>query len=74
MRKISKGERITLSDRLVYLWGRLFAPKEVYLHLYPNLAKHKWLYPVCVIRRMFRGLFRAEKFWNELKLMWKIKE
>lgn len=74
IRKVSKGKRITLSDRLTYLWNRLFAPKEVYLHLYPKLAKHKWLLPFCVIRRMFRGLFKVRKFWKEMKLIWKIKE
>ena len=74
LKKMSDKNEITLANRLTYLKKRLFADKSTYLVLYPQLAKHKWLLPFCVIHRMFRGLFTARKrLWGEMKSIWKAK-
>lgn len=74
LKKMSDKNEITLANRLTYLKKRLFADKSTYLVLYPQLAKHKWLLPFCVIHRMFRGLFTARKrLWGEMKSIWRAK-
>lgn len=75
LKKINGGNRIRFADRCRYLLKRLFADKEVYLALYPQLRKRSWLLPFCVVHRMLRGALTAPKrLWNEMKYIWKVKE
>ena len=75
LKKINGSNRIRFADRCRYLLKRLFADKEVYLALYPQLRKRGWLLPFCVVHRMLRGAFIAPKrLWNEMKYIWKVKE
>ena len=52
-----------------YFWGRLFPPLSFLKETYPVLARHKWLYPVMLVRRLFTYLFtgglrRGKKEWQ----------
>ena len=46
-------------DRTGYVLGRLFLPPELLAVNYPVLNKHPWLYPLCLISRLFRALWKA---------------
>ena len=45
--------------KLRYILHRLFMPYSNLKSQYPILEKHKWLMPVCQVRRWFRMLFRG---------------
>ena len=47
------------SSRLAYMLSRIIMPYDTLKHQYPVLLKHKWLLPVCQVRRWFRLVFRA---------------
>jgi hypothetical protein len=59
-------------NRRDYLLGRLFLPRELLAVNYPVLKRHPWLYPFCLVARVFRALFRyPARLWRELKLLLK---
>ena len=39
--------------------SKIFIPYDVIKFQYPALQKHKWLMPVCQVRRWFRIIFRG---------------
>ena len=41
-----------------YLWSRLFLPYDTLKYYYPILQKHKWLLPICEVRRWFRLILK----------------
>lgn len=43
--------------KLRYALARIFIPYDTLKYTYPVLQKHKWLLPVCQIRRWFRLVF-----------------
>ncbi len=47
----------TKGGRLKYILHRVFMPYDELIHLYPNLAKGKWLLPFYEICRWFRLVF-----------------
>jgi hypothetical protein len=40
-----------------YVLSRLFPPRRELALIYPSLARHAWLYPLCALRRLLRLLF-----------------
>ena len=59
-----------VGGKLQYWFFRIFPPYNSIKHSYPVLEKHKWLLPVCYVRRFFRIIFggRAKASVNELKV------
>ena len=41
-----------------YILGRIFLPYDMLKEYYPALNRHKWLMPVCQVRRWFSGIKR----------------
>ena len=54
--------------KLRYILSRIFMPYDSLVFLYPVLRKHKWLLPVCEVRRWLRLLqpARAKRTMREL--------
>ncbi len=44
---------------LKYVLSRIFVPYDHLKYLYPVLQKHKWLYPIMLVRRCFRVFFKG---------------
>lgn len=75
LKKMNGNERITVKERLKYLFRRLIPEKEVLLIRYPKLARKKYLQPLCVLIRMGDGLVHAPKrLWQEFTYVWKAKK
>lgn len=57
-------------SKLGYLFSRIFLSCQDLSMLYPNLEKHKWLFPFYQVRRWFRILFCGgrKRAINEIKL------
>ena len=57
-------------SKLGYLFSRIFLSYQDLSMLYPNLEKHKWLFPFYQVRRWFRILFCGGRktAMNEIKL------
>lgn len=53
-----------------YLMGRIFLPYDMLKEYYPVLNRHKWLMPVCQVRRWFAGMKRRRigAMLNEVKV------
>jgi len=56
--------------KLNYVGSRIFIPYEFLKFRYPILQKHKWLLPICHVRRWFHLIFKGRIGYslNELKL------
>lgn len=56
--------------KLKYWLVRIFPPISILKYAYPVLEKHKWLLPVCYVRRFFRIVFggKARSSVSELKI------
>ena len=50
-------QQVKRGGKLRYALSRIFLSIEVLKYHYPVLKKHKWLYPVCQVRRWFRLVF-----------------
>jgi len=44
--------------RARYILSRIFAPYEMLKYYYPSLQKHKWLLPICQVRRWLRLIWK----------------
>ena len=44
--------------KLKYILSRLFLPYETLQYYYPILRRHKWMLPICEVRRWFQFLFK----------------
>lgn len=53
-----------------YILSRIILPYESIKHLYPVLQKHKWLTPICEVRRwlMVFRLHKAKRLVNEIRV------
>ena len=47
-------------SRFKYIMSRIFMPLEEMQYRYEVLKKHKWLYPLMVVRRCFEVLFKGD--------------
>ncbi len=75
LKKMNGNERITVKERLKYLFRRLIPEEEILLIRYPKLARKKYLQPLCVLIRMGDGLVHAPKrLWQEFTYVWKAKK
>ena len=70
----SQGNKIIIRQgkkggRFKYIMSRIFMPIEEMQHRYPVLKRHKWLYPLMVIRRCFEVMFKGDskRIQKELK-------
>ena len=50
-------ERATNKSKLSYAMSRIILPYDVLKYYYPVLEMHKWLLPLCQVRRWFKVLF-----------------
>lgn len=64
-----KVQQIKRGGKLRYALSRIFLPYRSLKFSYPVLEKHKWLYPICQVRRWFRlAFFGAKHSLRELHL------
>ena len=55
--RVKRQSRTARLARRRYVIRRLFPKRRELAIAYPVLQKHAWLYPVCVLRRLFRLVF-----------------
>lgn len=67
---LPEGEKLTVKEKLRYLWRRLIPDQEWFRCYEPFFARHKWLIPFFLVYRVFRGIFfRRKNMKNELYIV-----
>lgn len=72
--RVSVGQ-VKQKGKLNFILSRIFMPYDKLKHYYPVIEKHKWLTPICEVRRWFRLIFfkgRLSRSVKELKINGKI--